>query len=213
MSAVLHLINANPVPEVTSFADHAIAIADLLGEMLEEHREEVTANLAQFRRPWSDVQQRDDMVRWAQWCLDHPGTLRRKHIKLIKSEKPQQQAEAITTETICARVARAIERARKGESPDANANNPFSAYGRFAEQESGGTPLVELVAAPTGSRKSTRMRAEAVTYVAEHPDKSVVILMPRHKLGDEQIELLHKEHPDADLARPPSMGPGIWRRA
>ena len=54
------------------------------------------------------------------------------------------------------------------------------------------TPPVELLVAPTGSRKSTLMRAAAVRYVTEHPDKTVVILMPRHKLGDEQIEQLQR---------------------
>ena len=49
-------------------------------------------------------------------------------------------------------------------------------------------PPVELLVAPTGSRKSTLMRAAAVRYVTEQPNKTVVILMPRHKLGDEQIE-------------------------
>ena len=62
------------------------------------------------------------------------------------------------------------------------------------------TPLVELIAAPTGSRKSTLMRAAAVAYVQENPKKTVVILVPRHQLGKEQIKDLLKEHPNASAA-------------
>ena len=49
------------------------------------------------------------------------------------------------------------------------------------------------------------MRAAAVRYVTEHPDKTVVILVPRHKLGDEQIELLRQEHPDGNYSA------AVWR--
>ena len=66
-------------------------------------------------------------------------------------------------------------------------------------------PPVTLLVAPTGSRKSTLMRAAAVRYVTEQPDKTVVILMPRHKLGDEQIELLRREHPDGNYSA------AVWR--
>ena len=67
------------------------------------------------------------------------------------------------------------------------------------------TAAPELLVAPTGSRKSTLMRAAAVRYVTEQPKKTVVILMPRHKLGDEQIELLHKEHPGGNYSA------AVWR--
>ena len=66
-------------------------------------------------------------------------------------------------------------------------------------------PDAELLIAPTGSGKSTRIRAEAVRFVTEHPDKTVVILMPRHKLGDEQVELLQQEHPDGKYSA------AVWR--
>ena len=208
MSAVIHLINANPVPEVKSFADHSIAIVNQLLKMVETHREHITANLAKHHRPFSDIWQYlpDNQIDWAQWLLDHPGALRRKTIKLIKDKEPHQEDEVVTLEAICARVDRAIARARKGEAPHAD-NDPFSAYGAFAKQTFGGRvqPLVELIAAPTGSRKSTWMRAAAVAFAAEHPDKSVVILMPRHKLGDEQINLLMKEHQDGDFSA------AVWR--
>ena len=132
---------------------------------------------------------------WATWLLHHPAALNRKLIKLIKEEA--KTGEATTLEAICERVARAIERARKGGPPIEF--NYFEAYGYE------GIPMVELVAAPTGSLKSTLMRAAAVLDVTEHPDRSVVILMPRHNLGKEQIERLLNEHPNYDR------GAAIWR--
>ena len=66
-------------------------------------------------------------------------------------------------------------------------------------------PPVTLLVAPTGSRKSTLMRAAAVQYVTERPEKTVVILMPRHKLGDEQVEMLRREHPDGNYSA------AVWR--
>ena len=59
--------------------------------------------------------------------------------------------------------------------------------------------------APTGSRKSTLMRTAAVRYVTEHPDESVVILVPRHRLGDEQVKALREEHPDGTFRA------AVWR--
>src|SRR5262249_9704453 len=53
--------------------------------------------------------------------------------------------------------------------------------------------------------KSLEVRAAAVCFVGEHPTKTVVILVPYHKLGNEQIDLLKKEHPDAGFTT------AIWR--
>ena len=64
---------------------------------------------------------------------------------------------------------------------------------------------VTLVAAPTGSTKSTLMRTAAVRYVLEHPEQSVVFLIDRHKLGSEQIKALRDEHPNANFSA------AIWR--
>ncbi len=189
MSAVIHLLNANPVPEVVSFADHAIAIAAQLQNMVELHHAEIESNLRQHGRYWSDVVHYlpDNMIDWAHWLLDHPAALKRKTIKLIKEARAAANATA-NREAIYARVAHTIARARKGEAPDSDM-----------------LPPVELLVAPTGSRKSTQMRANAVRFVAEHPDQSVVIAMPRHKLGDEQIELLKQEHRNGNFRA------AVWR--
>ena len=64
---------------------------------------------------------------------------------------------------------------------------------------------VTLLIAPTGSRKSTEMRRRAVDYVIEHPEETVVILVPRAKLGDEQVKKLREEHPDKPFAA------AVWR--
>jgi putative DNA primase/helicase len=66
-------------------------------------------------------------------------------------------------------------------------------------------PPVRLLAAPTGTGKSTQIRAFVVQYVTERPEKTAAILVPRHQLGDEHVELLQWEHPDADYRA------AIWR--
>ena len=104
-SAVVHLLNANPIPMTTSFFDHAMAIVGKLQEMLDQHREEILANLAPHGRGWGDVlhYMPDNQFDWAMWCLNHPSILRRKTIRLIK-EKPEEKAAEVTLEDICARV-------------------------------------------------------------------------------------------------------------
>ena len=66
-------------------------------------------------------------------------------------------------------------------------------------------PPVVLIAAPTGARKSTRMRAAAVAFVTAHPGKTAIIALPRHKLGEEQIAMLMREHPNANIKA------AVWR--
>ena len=167
-----------------SFADHSLDIADKLQGMVEQHREQIASNLAAHGRHWSEVHEYlCKMPDFALWCLNHQGILHAKTIKLTKEEREQDKEES--REEIFARVARTIERSRKG----ATTNNP----------------VAELLVAPTGSRKSTLMRAAAVQYVTEQPNKTVVILMPRHRLGEEQIEMLQQEHPDGNYSA------AVWR--
>jgi hypothetical protein len=201
MSAVMHLLIANQAPEVVSFLDHSIGVVDRLRVMVEQHREQIITNLKPFGRGWGDVLHYlpDNMIDWAHWLQDHPAALNRKTIKLIKEETKAIVDDAPTLEAICERVRLAIERARKGEGPVKL--DPFEAYVR----EIRGAVTVELIPAPTGSRKSTLMRAAAVLYVAEHPGKTVVILIPRHDLGNEQIKRLMEEHPGY------GGGAAIWR--
>jgi hypothetical protein len=197
-SAVVHLLDANPAPDVTSFADHSITIVDQLQKMVERHHDQIVTNLEPFGRSWDDVLHylRDNMIDWAHWLLDHPAALNRKTIKLVKEEKAKAGDQG-TRETILARVERAIERARKRE-----AIAPVDSWTEFANEV---MPPVVLLVAPTGVGKSTRMRAAALQHVSENPSTTVVILLPRHRLGDEQIELLGKEHPDADYRA------AVWR--
>jgi hypothetical protein len=199
-SAVWHLLAANPAPEVVSFADHAAAIVAKLQDMVERQRAVIVANLARHDRGWSDVAQYlpDNMTAWAQWLLDHPAAVNRKLIKLVKRKAEDDAAP--TREAIYAQVERVIERACGGE------NTSFEEYGNAVL----GTAAVELLVAPTGSRKSTLMRAAAVRFVSEHPEQSVVICMPRHKLGDEQIALLRREHPDANFSAAVWRGRDAW---
>jgi hypothetical protein len=64
---------------------------------------------------------------------------------------------------------------------------------------------VQLIVGPPGSGKSFLIRAYAVKYVTEYLDKVVVILVPRHKLGDEQIAMLREEHPNGKY------NAAVWR--
>jgi hypothetical protein len=187
LAAVVHLLRANPVPEMVSFQDHAIAITDKLRAMVAQHRDEITANCVRCGRNKHTV---DGLLQhadpdFALWCLNHPGMLCAKTINLGKEERTEKAA--MERWRIFARVAHAIE----------------DAYYEALTNED--PPRVKLLAAPTGSRKSTEMRAAAVRYVTENPKKTVVILMPRHKLGDEQIELLQREHPEENYSA------AIWR--
>ena len=193
MSAVIHLLNANPIPEVVSFVDHSITVVNRLRILVEQHSEEIDLNLKANKRKWVEVEKHlSQMPAWAEWALNHPGALRRKSIKLIKEEKPERQAE-VTLEAICARVlnrmARTALRAHKAAKPESDEKLQYT----------------ELITAPTGSWKSTLMRRVAVMYVRAHPDKTVVILMPRHQLGKEQLDLLAEEHPDGNYTA------AVWR--
>ncbi len=180
LSAVMHLLLANEVDDVTSFEDHAISTVATLRKMVAAHREEIDANLVQEKRRWSEVEKYlDGMVAWAIWLHNHPAALKRKTIKLDTEERVEatHESEDDIREEIYARVARFFE--------EIDDPNPL-------EEEDASN--VKLLVAPTGSRKSTLMRAAAVRYVTHNPNKSVVILVPRHELGREQLDLLHKEH-------------------
>jgi hypothetical protein len=179
MAAIRHLLKANPPSDHVSYIDHAITITGKLQGMVAQAEPEICANLASCGRKWGDVLAYlpDNMIDWACWLLERPNAFKRKTVKLVREERAEASVEA-SAEAIFARVARAIEHAGSGAT---------------------------LLIAPTGSRKSTLMRAAAVRYVTEHPEQSVVILVPRHRLGDEQVKALLKEHPDAAFTA------AVWR--
>jgi hypothetical protein len=185
MSATRHLLRANPCPEPTSFDDHAADIVSELGELIEQHRDEIETNLAQHRRHWSEVLHYlpENMIDWARWLLDRPPAVHGKTITLLK--QAATPAPPAAAGEIYARVAETVERVCFGPR--------------------GAEPPVELLIAPTGSRKSTLMRAAAVRFVEEHPRRSVVICVPLHKLGDEQIRDLRREHPNGKFTA------AVWR--
>ena len=189
-AAVIHLLRANPIPDVVSFYDHSINIIAKLRNMIAQHREEITDNLIRNGRSGHVVDEllQHTKTSWPLWCLHHPRVLTSKTIKLVKEA---QQADATTTrEAAFARVADVVAQARTLAS---------------ASQIFQPRPPVMLLVAPVGSGKSTAVRAAAVRYVTERPKKTVVILTPRHKLNDEQIEWLRKEHPEGNYT------PTIWR--
>jgi hypothetical protein len=235
MSAVVHLLRANPPPDVVSFIDHSLDIAGKLQRMVVQQRETIESNLAAHGRHWSEVTGHvAQMDAWALWCLNHPGILHAKTIKLSKDEQPE--THTATREGIFARVERTIECAYANAADEQARIEQIRHFKRFLSFDDTGNlcydlnkPLnrrarrraqrhdadikkrteraqsVELLIAPPGSRKSTLIRAWAVRFVTEHPGKTVVILVPRHQLGDEQIKQLRQEHPDGNYKA------AIWR--
>jgi hypothetical protein len=190
LAAAKHLLNANPKAKPNDIVAKVRALT-------ERHRSEVSDNLARHGRSWTDVTNylADDIGRYTQWLIDHGVTMAkgRKRIRLIKEEARREEAAEVAYEEICKRVAKSIERVCSGDL------NPF----QLAGLEELGVNQVELCAAPTGSHKSTEMRAQAVAIANENA--SAVMLVPRHSLGREQIERLTREHPDYDG------GAAVWR--
>jgi hypothetical protein len=189
-AVVWHLLIANPPSDVVSFDDHSINIIAKLKAMIAQHREEIVGNLIRNGRDEHEIDNLLEHVntRWALWLLNHSNVLKYKTIKLVKQQRTQADTP-MTREAIFARVKRAIEHA----------------YSKAVANQILERAPPQLVVAPTGSRKSTLLRAAAVLYIKEKPKKTVVILVPRHKLGDEQIDLLRKEHPAGNYTA------AVWR--
>ena len=178
-SAIIHLARSNPPPPLVTFPDHAATLAQKLGELVAQHDVVIQANLAAFKRTLGDVENYlpFNMPEWAEYILKNFNDLvPRSTIRLAQEKRAKQNGP--DKQEIFDRVFRVIRDATSG---------------------------VTLLIAPPGTRKSTLMRAKAVAYVRAHPGETVVILVPRAKLGDEQVEALYREHPDIDLPV------GVWR--
>jgi hypothetical protein len=188
-AAVRHLLVANPIPEDVSFYDHSNAIVSKLQKLIELRHTEVFGRSRQLQG-----KHLPDAVRWAVWLLERPAALRSKTIKLTKEEWTEKTNE--TRAEIFARVERVIAGARIRAANATRVINP---------EETPGIQDAELLVAPPGGRKSTLMRAAVVRFVTEHLGKTVVILVPYHKLGTEQIDWLKEEHPDGNFTA------AIWR--
>jgi hypothetical protein len=113
----------------------------------------------------------------------------RKQVRFLKGEA-HTPVRGETLDAIGARVAVAIHCARVQASA-------------WWDDEAEGSPPATLVRAPTGTFKSTNARDAAVAFVMEHPDKTAVIAVPLHKLGDEQLDELRRKYPNVQAA--------VWR--
>ena len=107
----MHLLRANPVPEVVSFADHSMDIASKLQGMVEQHREEICE---QPRAARAALERGAALSRgYARTVRTGASTTKEyshgKTIKLIKEEQAKADGQA-TREAIFARVDRTIER-------------------------------------------------------------------------------------------------------
>jgi hypothetical protein len=188
LAAAKHLLAANPKAKPDDIVAKVRALT-------ERHRSEVSDNLARHGRSWADVTNylADDVGRYTQWLIDHGVTMAkgRKRIRLIKEEARREEAAEVAYEEICKRMAESIGRVCNGDL------NPFQVIGLDGKQPA------EFCGAPTGSRKSTEMRKQAVAIANE--GAGAVMLVPRHSLGNEQIGRLTREHPDYDG------GAAVWR--
>jgi hypothetical protein len=147
--------------------------------------------------------------------VDAERAKRRKTIEFIYQERMENTEK--TRDEIFDRVKRTIRHVREMasrtalkypaiETPSAFAHlDPNDALGADIAGDPCHEPPVILVVEPAGSGKSTEARATAVYLVTEHPGKSVVFSTPRHKLNDEQLKMLRKEHRDAKF------NAAIWR--
>lgn len=170
--AIFHLVKANPIPLKVSTQDYTYSIADKLLSMVEQHREEICRNLIQYpSHDWGDVVKYfpENMAGFVKWVVERRRTKQNKRtIGLCKKNRPA--ASTITLEETRAFVATTIEQFFKGET------NPHI-----------------LLVSHTGSGKSTQDIAQAIQFIKENPDKTVVILVPRHDLNDELIKLINAE--------------------
>lgn len=193
MAAVKLLLQANPMTQDDDASLRALAndIVTELQAMVAAHRDEIDANLKACGRPRSDATKYlpDNMREWAfdhaRWMRDHPTTA---NVTWLKVTEQEGDGVKVDTEDVYRRVTAIINR--------------FIHPRELTEWEEycGLSPDVVLLNAPPGGRKSTEIRRLAVEFTMAHPDENVLILIDRHKLGDEQIEDLRREHPNAPPA-------------
>jgi hypothetical protein len=182
-SALWHLARANSAPDQVGDDDHAVMLVGKLEELIEQHKGEITASLAACGRRLGDVydyfpKNVTDIAVWVVKRIDG-GVGPRKTIKLsFEAATAADDEPSGTAEEMFERVKRTIEGVDSG---------------------------VTLLIAPPGTRKSTLIRAAAVAHVREHPDETVVILVPRHRLVEEQIKALLAEHPGKGFTA------AVWR--
>jgi hypothetical protein len=159
-----------------------------LEELILQFKAEIITSLAAYRRGMGDVYGYfpKNVTDIAVWCVekinadgnDGPAPAR-KTIKLTQVDPATLPSRPeVAREAIFERVVATIEQATKG---------------------------VTLLVAPPGSRKSTEIRGAAVKYVIENPGMTVMLLLPRHHLVDEQIAALYAEHPGKPFRA------AIWR--
>jgi hypothetical protein len=180
MAAIVHLLKANPAPDHVSAIDHSMALTKTLQAMIKQHETEISAQLAAHGRSWADLAgYLNGMDDWARWLIERPGALNRKTVKLASEPRVPPPPED-GKQAIFDRVANLINNHNEG---------------------------VRLVIAPTGSRKSTLIRAAAVKSVTDHPENTEAILVSRHELSDEMVKDLLEEHPNGA----PGFTAAVWR--
>jgi hypothetical protein len=177
-AAIGHLANSNPLPAGATTISHAATLADELACMVRAQEDVIRSNLATRGRNFAEVLSNfpKGMTAYAVWKIPRAAVKGRRTIKLVHQARDDQATK--TRAEIIARV-------------------------RVTVHEMAGG--VTLLIAPTGTYKSTELRQAAVGYVRANPGRTVVLLVPTHELGEEQLRKLHEEHPEGDFTAK------IWR--
>jgi hypothetical protein len=190
-AAANHLLRANPIPKGVTKESHAATITQEIERLIEQHRSEIDANLKRHHRRWSEVtgyleRNIPELIIWMISRSYHPGKI----IELIKTTPEGQQAQP-DPNTFDVDLAGMRERVA-------------DTVKRFATSRIDETPVpVALLSSQTGGGKSTNVRDAAVNLLQnrppDHDNQTVVIALPTHKLGVEQIRMFEREHQDSNI--------------
>jgi hypothetical protein len=198
--AVRLLLQQYPLPDGTDLQAHACAINDTLTARIDALADQVRANLASHKRRWDDLLERlqTDTWRWALWLLEHPTVIfageRKPTARITIEAKPAPRAAEDALAKWRGRIVADIRFA-------------FVAQIEHYQQHGKGTgaaPPVCVVRGPTGTGKSTAVRAAAV-HLIDSGRCNVAIALPRHELGEEQLQAFSAEFPDRQVPA------AIWR--
>jgi hypothetical protein len=199
--AVQHLCRQNPLPDGVDPQAHAITVNNTLIARINAMADQVRSNLVRHKRTWDDLLARlqNDTPRWAQWLLEHPTAIgfagERKPTMRVKIDAvpPPKTAED------------ALNKWRQ-RIIDAVRHDFVDRVERYHHhgKSSGEAPPVIVVRGPTGTGKSRASRAAAL-HLASNGFGNIVIALPRHELGEEQLQAFADEFPGQNIQA------AIWR--